>query len=240
MPPRKISAVEVIEAALNRIADVDGRPGALDAGKIQPEDLLKVHAFLTITDKHARDQAKEIDRKIAAGEEVGPLAGVPFTVKDIFCVQDTFSTAGSRILANFKAPYTATPVARLEAAGEIMLGKVNLDEFTYGSSNKSSAFQPTPRNPWDPSRVPGGSSGGSTASVAAREAPTFHRHRHSRFDTPAGGVLRSGGSETNLRASLAVWFNRICVISRLPGSDQPNGYRCSPHAASNCRQGPER
>jgi aspartyl-tRNA(Asn)/glutamyl-tRNA(Gln) amidotransferase subunit A len=94
---------------------------------------------------------------------------VPFTVKDIFCVQGTPSTAGSRILANFVAPYTATPAARLEAAGGVMLGKVNLDEFTYGSSNESSAFQPSPRNPWDLSRVPGGSSGGSSAAVAAGE-----------------------------------------------------------------------
>ncbi|MCE1254477.1 MAG: aspartyl/glutamyl-tRNA amidotransferase subunit A, partial [Anaerolineae bacterium] len=91
--------------------------------------------------------------------------------KDIFCVKDTPSTAASRILANFKAPYTATPVERLEAAGGVMIGKVNLDEFTYGSSNESSAFQPCPRNPWDTSRVVGGSSGGSAASVAAREAP---------------------------------------------------------------------
>jgi aspartyl-tRNA(Asn)/glutamyl-tRNA(Gln) amidotransferase subunit A len=97
------------------------------------------------------------------------LAGVPFTVKDIFCVRGTPSTAGSRILANFVAPYTATPAARMEAAGGVMLGKVNLDEFTYGSSNESSAFQPSPRNPWDPDRVPGGSSGGSAAAVAAGE-----------------------------------------------------------------------
>jgi aspartyl-tRNA(Asn)/glutamyl-tRNA(Gln) amidotransferase subunit A len=94
---------------------------------------------------------------------------VPFTVKDIYCVQGTPSTAGSRILGNFVAPYTATPVSRLEAAGGLMLGKVNLDEFTYGSSNESSAFQPSPRNPWNLERVPGGSSGGSAAAVAAGE-----------------------------------------------------------------------
>jgi aspartyl-tRNA(Asn)/glutamyl-tRNA(Gln) amidotransferase subunit A len=128
-----------------------------------------VHAFITPTPDRARAQAEEVDRKIAAGEEPGPLAGVPFTVKDIFCVQGTPSTAGSRILGNFVAPYTATPVSRLEAAGGLMLGKVNLDEFTYGSSNESSAFQPTPRNPWNLERVPGGSSGGSAAAVAAGE-----------------------------------------------------------------------
>jgi len=91
------------------------------------------------------------------------------TVKDIFCVANTPSTAASRILANFTAPYTATPVKRMEEAGGVMLGKVNLDEFTYGSSNESSAFQPASRNPWDTTRVPGGSSGGSAAAVAAFE-----------------------------------------------------------------------
>ncbi len=167
---RQVSAVEVTELALTRIGEVDGRSGTLDSGEINPEDKLKVHAFLNVTAERARSQAEEIDRKISAREDPGSLAGVPFTVKDIFCVRDTFSTAGSRILANFRAPYTATPVSRLEAAGGIMLGKVNLDEFTYGSSSESSAFQPTPRNPWEPGRVPGGSSGGSTASVAAGEA----------------------------------------------------------------------
>jgi aspartyl-tRNA(Asn)/glutamyl-tRNA(Gln) amidotransferase subunit A len=129
-----------------------------------------VHAFITLTAERARAQAEAIDQKLATGEDAGPLAGVPFTTKDIFCVKDTPSTAASRILANFTAPYSATVVELMEAAGAVMLGKVNLDEFTYGSSNESSAFQPSPRNPWDPSRVPGGSSGGSAASVAAGEA----------------------------------------------------------------------
>jgi aspartyl-tRNA(Asn)/glutamyl-tRNA(Gln) amidotransferase subunit A len=176
---REVSAAEVLEDTLKRIAEVDGRPGSLD-GASQPDDgrlqddgrLLDdsgVHAFITLTAERARLQAQEIDRRLAAGEDPGPLAGVPFTAKDIFCVQGTPSTAGSRILANFVAPYTATPVRRMEAAGGVLLGKVNLDEFTYGSSNESSAFQPSPRNPWDTSRVPGGSSGGSAAAVAAGE-----------------------------------------------------------------------
>lgn len=166
---REISAVELLESSLDRISAVDGRPGALDQGGAEPEDADKVHAFINLTSQRARAQAQEIDRLLAEGEDPGTLAGIPFTVKDIFCVQGTPSTAGSRILANFVAPYTATPVARLEAAGGVMLGKVNLDEFTYGSSNESSAFQPSPRNPWDPNRVPGGSSGGSAAAVAVGE-----------------------------------------------------------------------
>jgi aspartyl-tRNA(Asn)/glutamyl-tRNA(Gln) amidotransferase subunit A len=165
----EVSAVEALEATLARVAQVDGQSGTLEPGEVTPQDEAKVHAFITLTAERARAQAGEVDRKLAAGEDPGPLAGVPFTVKDIFCVEETPSTAGSRILANFVAPYTATPVARMEAAGGVMLGKVNLDEFTYGSSNESSAFQPSPRNPWDPGRVPGGSSGGSTAAVAAGE-----------------------------------------------------------------------
>lgn len=166
---REISAVNVLEAALRRVAQVDGRPGSLESDGSLPEDREKVHAFITLTEERARAQAEEVDRKISQGEDPGPLAGVPFTVKDIFCVQGTPSTAGSRILGNFVAPYTATPVSRLESAGGLMLGKVNLDEFTFGSSNESSAFQPTPRNPWNLDRVPGGSSGGSAAAVAAGE-----------------------------------------------------------------------
>ncbi len=165
---RQVSAEEILDSSLARIEEVDGRPGSLDA-KSEPDDEKKVHAFITHTNEIARKQAHEVDTKIAQGQDAGPLAGVPFTVKDIFCVRGTPSTAASRILANFTAPYTATPVARLSAAGALMLGKVNLDEFTYGSSSESSAFQPSPRNPWDLSKVPGGSSGGSVAAVAAGE-----------------------------------------------------------------------
>ncbi len=169
---KEVSALEILDSSLKRISQVDGRSGSLnESDGITEEDKRKVHAFITRTDEIARKQAQEIDRKLSQGEDPGALAGVPFTVKDIFCVKDTYSTAASKILANFKAPYTATPVERILNAGAVMVGKVNLDEFTYGSSNESSAFQPSPRNPWNTNRVPGGSSGGSTASVAAGEVP---------------------------------------------------------------------
>jgi aspartyl-tRNA(Asn)/glutamyl-tRNA(Gln) amidotransferase subunit A len=170
---REVSAAEILESVLERVQAVDGRPGSLTEPlhPSDPKERQLVHAFITLTVDRARAQAQAVDWRIAAGEDPGPLAGVPFTVKDIFCVKETPSTAASRILANFIAPYTATPVQKLEAAGGILLGKVNLDEFTYGSSNESSAFQPTPRNPWDTSRVTGGSSGGSAAAVAAGEGP---------------------------------------------------------------------
>jgi aspartyl-tRNA(Asn)/glutamyl-tRNA(Gln) amidotransferase subunit A len=163
---RKSTAVEALDSALGRVRAVDGEPGRLDASSADGD---KVHAFITLTEERARAQAKVVDDKIAKSEPVGALAGVPFTAKDIFTVKGVLATAASRILSNFVSPYTATSVERLETAGAIMLGKVNLDEFTYGSSNESSAFQPASRNPWDTSRVPGGSSGGSAAAVAAGE-----------------------------------------------------------------------
>lgn len=166
---KEISAEEVVEANIKHIEEIDGRPGEINSGETTEEDKQRVHAFITITAEKARAKAKEIDRKIAAGEDAGALAGIPFSAKDIFTVKGTPSTAGSRILANFIAPYTATAVERMEAAGAILLGKTNLDEFTYGSSNESSAFQPCPRNPWHLEHVPGGSSGGSAAAVAAGE-----------------------------------------------------------------------
>ncbi len=170
---RQVSAREVTQAVLEHIARVDGAPGRLLEPGQDPATLHEaapgVHAFITLTPERALAQAEAVDRALARGEDPGPLAGVPFTVKDIFTVTGTPSTAGSRILAEFIAPYTATAVARLEAAGAVLLGKVNLDEFTFGSSNESSAFQPSPRNPWDLNRVPGGSSGGSAAAVAAYE-----------------------------------------------------------------------
>jgi aspartyl-tRNA(Asn)/glutamyl-tRNA(Gln) amidotransferase subunit A len=166
---QEVTANEVLDSALKRIELVDGRPGSIESGDITEEDKKKVHAFINVTTELAHEQANTVDQKIAAGEDPGELAGVPVSIKDIFCVRGTRSTAGSRILANFTSPYTATPVSRLEEAGALILGKVNLDEFTYGSSNESSAFQPSPRNPWNTDHVPGGSSGGSTSSVAAGE-----------------------------------------------------------------------
>ena len=166
----EFSATDLLESTLARIAKVEGRKPVTAPHDPDPADLEKVHAYITITEERARAQATAVDQKIAAGEDPGSLAGVPLAVKDIFCAKDTPSTAGSRILENFVSPYSATPVERLEAAGAITVGKVNLDEFTYGSSNESSAFLPPVGNPWDPAYVPGGSSGGSAAAVAAGEA----------------------------------------------------------------------
>ncbi len=147
-----LTAESVLDATLARIEAVEGGTGTLEKA---PNGQNGVHAYITLAEERALAQARAVDRALEAGDDPGPLAGVPVAIKDIFCVSGTRSTAGSKILGNFVAPYTATSVARLEAAGALTIGKANLDEFTYGSSNESSAFRPTPRNPWSASVVPG-------------------------------------------------------------------------------------
>ncbi len=148
------SAVEVARACLDRIAAEDAT----------------VRAFLSVEPDWALSQAEEVDRRRRAGESLGPLAGVPVAVKDNLCVQGRVTSCASRMLAHFRSPYDATVVDRLLKAGAIIVGKTNLDEFAMGGSTETSAFQFT-RNPWDVERIPGGSSGGAAACVAARMVP---------------------------------------------------------------------
>jgi aspartyl-tRNA(Asn)/glutamyl-tRNA(Gln) amidotransferase subunit A len=144
------SSVELVTRALERINQLD--PAILAFNSIDPD--------------RALNQAREVD----AGRRTGPLAGVPVAIKDNLCTSFGTTTCSSKILANFRAPYDATVVRKLESAGAIIVGKTNLDEFAMGSSTENSAFRKT-RNPWDPTRVPGGSSGGSAAAVAAGMVP---------------------------------------------------------------------
>ena len=127
----------------------------------------QVQAYVHLTRDIARQQAEAADKKLAAGEDA-PLLGIPIALKDLICMKDTRTTCASRILENFVSPYDATVVKRLKAAGAVLIGKTNMDEFAMGSSNENSYFQTT-KNPWDLNRVPGGSSGGSGAAVAANE-----------------------------------------------------------------------
>jgi aspartyl-tRNA(Asn)/glutamyl-tRNA(Gln) amidotransferase subunit A len=149
-----LSAVEACRAALDRIASVNGA----------------LNAFNLVDGDRALDRAGEIDRRRAAGESPGPLAGVPIALKDNMDVRGMRTTASSRILEHFVPPYDATVVRRLERAGAVIVGKTNCDEFAMGSSNENSAFGPV-HNPWALDRIPGGSSGGSAAAVASRCVP---------------------------------------------------------------------
>ena len=162
----EVSAVEVTQAHLDRIVSVD------------PD----VHAFLHVAGIGALAAAEDVDRKRAAGEPLGPLAGVPLALKDVLTTSDMPTTCGSKILADWRPPYDATVTRRLRDAGVVILGKTNMDEFAMGSSTENSAYGPS-RNPWDLARIPGGSSGGSSAAVAAYEAPLA-------IGTDTGGSIR--------------------------------------------------
>jgi aspartyl-tRNA(Asn)/glutamyl-tRNA(Gln) amidotransferase subunit A len=170
---RELSSIELTYAHLDRIAQVEGN----------------VRAFVTVTEEQALQQAERIDRQRSEGAQLGPLAGIPLAIKDVICTKGTRTTCSSRMLEHFVPPYDATVIAQLRAAGAVFVGKTNMDEFAMGSSTENSAFFAT-HNPWDLKRVPGGSSGGSAAAVAAGEAMGA-------LGSDTGGSVRQPGALTN-------------------------------------------
>lgn len=170
---KRLSSVELCQHFLDRIARYDE----------------SINSFITLTEEQALAQAKAADALIASGNH-GPLTGIPFAHKDIFCTQDVLTTCASKMLENFIAPYNATVVEKMSAAGMVMLGKANMDEFAMGSSNENSYFGAC-KNPWDLERVPGGSSGGSAAAVSARLVPAA-------TGTDTGGSIRQPAALCNI------------------------------------------
>ena len=148
----EVTAVEATKAALEQIKKLDGT----------------YNCYVTVDEEAALKEAEEVQKKIEAGELTGPLAGVPVAVKDNMCTEGMLTTCSSKILYNFKPTYTAEAVLNLKKAGAVVIGKTNMDEFAMGSTTETSHFGPT-KNPWNQEHVPGGSSGGSCAAVAAEE-----------------------------------------------------------------------
>ena len=170
---KEVSSLELTSHFLNRIKNMD------------PE----LNSFITLTEEHAIDKAKIIDKEVSKGI-LRPLSGIPLAQKDIFCTKDIKTTCGSKMLDNFISPYDATVVEKLNDAGMVVVGKTNMDEFAMGSSNETSFFGDV-KNPWDKDYVPGGSSGGSAASVSARLIPCS-------TGTDTGGSIRQPASLTGI------------------------------------------
>jgi aspartyl-tRNA(Asn)/glutamyl-tRNA(Gln) amidotransferase subunit A len=195
----EVSAVEVAQAHLDRITKVDDR----------------IHAFLHLDTEGALATARAVDGKRAAGETLGPLAGVPLALKDVFTMKGVPTTCGSKILQGWRPPYDSTVVQRLRAADLVILGKTNMDEFAMGSSTENSAYGPT-RNPWNTDRIPGGSGGGSSASLAAYEAPLA-------IGSDTGGSIRQPAAVTGTVGVKPTYggTSRYGLVALASSLDQP-------------------
>jgi len=195
---RKISSVELTRLFLDRSRALNGA----------------LNAYVTLDEETSLDQARKADERRAKGEAGGPLAGIPVAHKDIFCTRELRTTCGSRMLEHYKSPYDAHVIEQFEHAGAVLLGKTNMDEFAMGSSNETSHFGPV-RNPWDRRLVPGGSSGGSAAAVAARMAPAA-------TGTDTGGSIRQPAALTGICGLKPTYglVSRYCMVAFASSLDQ--------------------
>jgi aspartyl-tRNA(Asn)/glutamyl-tRNA(Gln) amidotransferase subunit A len=208
------SATVLAERHYRRIAELDGETG------------LAINSFLALSKERALAQAAKVDELLAKGEDAGPLAGVPVAVKDVFAMRGAPATAGSKILRGWMPPYDATAVTRLEAAGAVILGKLNCDEFAMGSSNENSAYGAV-RNPRALDRVPGGSSGGSAAAVAAGFAA-------STLGTDTGGSIRQPAAFCGVVGVLPTYgrISRFGLIAFASSLDRVGPFTANVHDAA--------
>lgn len=203
----ELTAVDAVEAVFAQIAEKE-------------DDL---HCYVTLDKEGALLQAKEVQEKIEKGELTGPLAGVPVAIKDNMCTEGMLTTCSSKILGNFIPTYSSEAVLNLQKAGAVVIGKTNMDEFAMGSTTETSAYGAT-KNPWNTEHVPGGSSGGSAAAVAADECFFALGSDTGRLHPSAGVLLRRCRYETNLRNRIPLRTDRLWFFS---GSDRPAGKGCN-------------
>ena len=192
----EVSAVSLAEQHFERIAAADG----------------PIHSFLALSKERALAQAARVDAAAKAGEPLAPLAGVPVGIKDVLTMRGVAGDGGLEDSEGYHPPYDATAVERLEAAGAVLLGKLNCDEFAMGSSNENSAYGPV-RNPRALDRVPGGTRAAARRRRLRRALRGVAGHGHGRIDSPAGGVLRSGRRAADVRARLALRADCVCVVA---------------------------
>jgi aspartyl-tRNA(Asn)/glutamyl-tRNA(Gln) amidotransferase subunit A len=203
------SSEELTRACLERVGRLDGQ----------------LNSFITVTEQQALVAARAADVRLQAGD-AGPLTGIPFAHKDIYCTRGVKTSCGSRMLDNFPAPYDATVTRKLQDAGAVMIGKTNMDEFAMGSSNETSFYGPV-KNPWDESRVPGGSSGGSAAAVAARLVPIS-------TGTDTGGSIRQPAALCGITGIKPTYgrVSRYGMIAFASSLDQGGPFACSAQDAA--------